>query len=243
MNRCGSASLITNIVRCSRLSPRKVLRQDTVEIGKSSEYSPSNHLYPARPVSELHGGKLRLSRRMLIVWLWARPIKSDSLIKGSLIAMFLVFALVLYATLNEIEIDVGDSAPSFVVTSDDGTRVSSHDFGGKALLLNFWATWCESCQEEISSMDALARQMAPEGLVVLAISQDTDSSTYMRFISETHLAFLTVRQPEKNIQLNYGTTQIPETFLIDKKGTVRAKFISNQDWVSPEVIAKIRSVL
>jgi hypothetical protein len=60
MNRCGSASLITNIVRCSRLSPRKVLRQDTVEIGKSSEYSPSNHLNPARPVSEPHGGEIAL---------------------------------------------------------------------------------------------------------------------------------------------------------------------------------------
>jgi peroxiredoxin len=161
---------------------------------------------------------LRLPSRVFVVWLWARPFKLDSLIKGSLVAMFLVFALVLYTALHEMKIDVGDSAPSFVVISDDGTEVSSHDFGGKALLLNFWATWCESCQEEISSMDELARQMAPEGLVVLAISQDADSSAYMRFIAERQLGFLTVRQPGKSIQLNYGTTQIPETFLIDKKG-------------------------
>jgi peroxiredoxin len=145
--------------------------------------------------------------------------------------------------LRDIVINVGDSAPQFRITTDKGNRISVRNFGGKALLLNFWATWCQPCVEEIPSMNALAQTLGPNGLVVLAVSSNEDASTYSKFIRQTPLRFLTARQADKTIQLEYGTIQIPETYLIDHSGQVRAKFISNQDWTSPEIVALVRSLL
>jgi len=167
----------------------------------------------------------------------------DRILKGSLVGMFIAFILVLYASLHETALNIGDSAPTFTITADGGKQVSPRKFGGKALLLNFWATWCGPCQEEIPSLKALARMLEPQGLVVLAISQDEDDLAYSRFNRQMHLNFLTVRQPEKTIQLSYGTTQIPESYLIDRDGIVRAKFISNQTWTSPAILAQIKSLL
>lgn len=162
---------------------------------------------------------------------------------GMLVAMFAAFIAATWYPLHRIELDVGDAAPHFTVTADDGEQISIADFNRKLLLLNFWASWCEPCIEETPSLNALARSLAPEGLVVLGISQDTNPAAYTAFIQNQHLDFLTSRQPDQSIQHAYGTIQIPETYLIDRNGKIRAKFISNQDWTSPAVVALIRPLL
>jgi hypothetical protein len=78
---------------------------------------------------------------------------------------------------------------------------------------------------------------------VLGVSSDYNASAYSRFIRNKPASFLTVRQPDEAIQAEYGTFQIPESYLIDRHGKVRAKFISNQDWTSLEIVAQVRSLL
>lgn len=167
----------------------------------------------------------------------------DRLLKSGFVVLVFAFVMALYGRLHDTLVNVGDSAPNFTVTADGGRRVSAADFGGKALLLNFWASWCEPCQTELPSLMALSRALGSQGLVVLAISQDEDVSAYRKFAREMSSHILTVRQPDKKIQLAYGTTHIPESYLIDQRGRVRAKYISNQDWMSAEVVAKVRSIL
>jgi cytochrome c biogenesis protein CcmG/thiol:disulfide interchange protein DsbE len=167
---------------------------------------------------------------------------TDRFLNAAAVAMFLAYLCSLHAALHEIQIGPGDAAPAFTVTADNGRRISPADFGGKALLLNFWATWCEPCQAELPSLKALSQTLAPQGLVVLAISQDRDVSAYKRFAGQMP-AILTIRQPDKTIQRAYGTTQIPESYLIDRTGRVRAKFISNQDWLSPGIFSQIQSLI
>jgi cytochrome c biogenesis protein CcmG/thiol:disulfide interchange protein DsbE len=171
------------------------------------------------------------------------PTATDRLLRTGLIAAWLAFVFVLYGAIREIVINPGDSAPEFTVLADGNKPVSLPDFHGKALLLNFWATWCEPCRIEIPSLNALARKLGPRGLVILAVSSDSVPSAYSNFLKQTPLAFLTLRQPEKPIQNAYGTAQVPETYLIDRNGVVRSKFISNQDWTSPELIAQVESLL
>src|SRR5690349_804383 len=93
------------------------------------------------------------------------------------IAMGLMVVLLIYAIyvpLNETIVQVGDRAPEFTIQADNGHKYSQADFGGKLLVLNFWATWCPPCHEELPSLDALQKKFASKGLVVLAISVDKD---------------------------------------------------------------------
>jgi peroxiredoxin len=168
--------------------------------------------------------------------------KLNLALKPALALTFLAFVLSLCASMRETLISTGDTAPDFIITRDAGRPISPRNFGGKALLLNFWATWCEPCQTELPSLTALARLFASQGLVVLAVSQDADPVAYRRFTAQMS-PILTVRQADKRLQLSYGTTHIPESYLIDSNGKVRGKYISNQNWTSPEVLEQVRALL
>src|SRR4051812_32494844 len=73
---------------------------------------------------------------------------------------------------DEKIVQAGDSAPNFSVTAIDGRTVTKDDFGGKLLVLNFWATWCPPCVEEYPSLDNLSRTLKAQGVVVLGVSID-----------------------------------------------------------------------
>jgi thiol-disulfide isomerase/thioredoxin len=101
------------------------------------------------------------------------------------------------------------------------------------VVLNLWATFCAPCIEELPSLLALQRQM-PE-LAVVAVSMDTDPDIYHRFLVQHHVDVLTVRDEDQRVNALYGTVQIPETYIIDKQGILRRKFIGAQNWTSPEI--------
>ncbi len=123
-------------------------------------------------------------------------------------------------------------APQFVM--GDGTRtVDLGKLRGRVVVLNLWATWCAPCIEELPSLLALQRRM-PE-LAVVAVSMDQDPDVYKRFLVEHHVDVLTVRDEEQRVNALYGTVQIPETYIIDKQGVLRRKFIGAQDWTSAEI--------
>ena len=105
-------------------------------------------------------------------------------------------------------------------------------YRGKVVVLNFWATWCAPCIEEIPSLNELQRQM-PQ-LVVLGVSVDEDEDAYRQFLNEHHIDFTTIRDEQQHSNALYGTFVFPDTYVIDRKGEIRRKFISAQDWTSPK---------
>jgi cytochrome c biogenesis protein CcmG/thiol:disulfide interchange protein DsbE len=128
--------------------------------------------------------------------------------------------------------NIGKPAPQFVLS--DGTRTADlSKLRGRVVLLNLWATWCAPCIEELPSLLALQRQM-PD-VAVVAVSTDQDPDVYRRFLVEHHVDVLTVRDEEQRVNALYGTVQIPETYIIDKQGILRRKFIGAQNWTSPEI--------
>lgn len=167
----------------------------------------------------------------------------DILPQAVLVLMLAGFCAALYTSLHETVVNPGDKAPNFSVTADNGRTISAKEFGGKLLLVNFWATWCPPCIDEIPGLNEMARQLAPQGLVILAISQDKDSDVYRKFLEKNPLAFPTFRDPSQDIQLSYGTVQIPESYLIDRSGRVIEKYISSQDWASAKMIDHVKSLL
>jgi thiol-disulfide isomerase/thioredoxin len=108
------------------------------------------------------------------------------------------------------------------------------------VLLNFWATWCGPCVEEMPSLLELHHEMP--SLVILAISIDQDPEAYSRFIALHRVDLITVRDPAQKAAGLYHTDMWPETYLIDRKGIIRGKYIGPQDWTSPEMRAYLKSL-
>ena len=128
--------------------------------------------------------------------------------------------------------NIGKAAPQFVMS--DGTRtVDLSKFRGRVVLLNLWATYCAPCIEELPSLLALQKKM-PD-IAVVAVSMDQDPDVYRKFLVDHHVDVLTVRDGEMKVNALYGTVQIPETYVIDRQGVLRRKFVGAQDWTKPEI--------
>lgn len=130
--------------------------------------------------------------------------------------------------------NIDKPAPEFFVS--DGTRTADlNKLRGKVVVLNLWATNCGPCIEELPSLLALQKKM-PD-LAVVAVSWDDDPSAYQRFLTRYHVDMFTIRDPGQKVANLYGTRQIPETYIIDRRGILRRKFVSAQDWTSPEIVS------
>lgn len=158
-------------------------------------------------------------------------------------ALLVALCFIVADSLREKVVAVGDRAPSFSILTDDGRQISTSEFGGKVLVLNFWATWCPPCIDELPSLDAMAKQLAPKGVVVLGVSVDRNMAAYERFRKQAKIGFLTARDPEARISAAYGTFKYPETYVIDSRGRVRQKHIGPRNWMEPELIQSIESLL
>src|ERR1700761_6603116 len=109
--------------------------------------------------------------------------KIDRILQAALLALVAGLIGVVYNTIHERLVNVGDSAPSFSLTATNGKTITAENFGGKLLVLNFWATWCPPCVEEMPSLNELAQRFEGKGLVVLGVSVDKDENAYKQFIS------------------------------------------------------------
>ncbi len=133
----------------------------------------------------------------------------------------------------------GKVAPDFTVT--DGTSsVHLASYRGKVVLLNFWASWCEPCLEELPSLEALHHQ--DPNLVVLAVSIDDDATAYSTFIVRHHMDLITVRDPSQSAAELYHTDMWPETYVIDRHGIIQRKMVGPQDWTSREIVGYLNSL-
>ncbi len=128
---------------------------------------------------------------------------------------------------------IGTSAPQFTVTDSDRT-VRLADYRGKVVVLNFWASWCAPCLEEFPSLIQLQRDMP--NVVVLAVSFNDEEAAYKSYIAENHIDLLTVYDATQKSNLAYGTMRPPESYIIDRNGIIRRKFIGPVEWTSPEIV-------
>ena len=169
--------------------------------------------------------------------------KLDRFLQISIAVLFCVFVYVLFVSMYEHVVVVGDSAPDFSITADNGRTVSAGNFGGKLLVLNFWATWCPPCINEIPSLDQFQKLFASSGVVVLGVSVDKDEQVYKRFLSRAKVSFMTARDPGNKINAEYGTFKFPETYLINSDGKVVMKVINETDWTAPKMLDFVKSLL
>lgn len=152
-----------------------------------------------------------------------------------------------------LPVEVGTAAPEFSARDLQGNPVSLSSLRGEVVLLNIWATWCPPCREEMPSMQRLYQEVGPEGLHVVAVSIDAmdgavdaggrPGGDIAAFAREMGLTFDIWHDPEGRIQQTYRTTGVPESFLIDRSGTIIKKVIGGTEWDSPATVELVRRQL
>ena len=130
---------------------------------------------------------------------------------------------------------VGTPAKEFSVQDSDH-QVSLTQFRGQVVILNFWATWCPPCDQELPSLMDMQNQMRARGVVVVGVSIDVDGDAYHRYLKQRNVNFVTVRDPEQKVAGMYGTSGWPESYIIDRQGVLRRKIVGPINWGSPEVM-------
>jgi cytochrome c biogenesis protein CcmG/thiol:disulfide interchange protein DsbE len=169
----------------------------------------------------------------------------DRILVGLVAALAVVLIWVVVGTLQAPVVNAGDKAPDFALVTDEGHAITPSSFGGKLLVLNFWASWCPPCIEEEPSLEAFQRAYASKGVVVLGVSADRIDKNYHQFLDRFQVAYDTWRDPDAEAGLagRFGTFQFPETYIIDSSGHVVIKIPDPQDFTDPDFTARIEKNL
>jgi cytochrome c biogenesis protein CcmG/thiol:disulfide interchange protein DsbE len=134
---------------------------------------------------------------------------------------------------------IGREAPVFVV-SDGQHSVNLANLRGKVVVLNFWASWCAPCIEEMPSLEALQHEL-PQ-IQVVAVDSDEEFTQYQNYIAQHHIDLMTVFDQKQASNTLYGSFRFPETYIIDKQGVVRRKLIGAQEFTSPEFVSYLKKL-
>lgn len=147
---------------------------------------------------------------------------------------------------GQIKPEVGDLVPDFQLEDAQGRVFRLSQFEGSLVFLNFWATWCPPCIEELPSMDALNQRFKAKAFNMLAVSVDDSWAEISRFRSRLSRApsFLILHDPEKFVanQL-YGTEKFPETFIIGPDRRLLRKFEGSVAWTQPELVELLQGYI
>lgn len=135
-------------------------------------------------------------------------------------------------------------SPDFELSDLNGNTVSLSSLRGKVVLVNFWATWCPPCREEIPSMELLYQSLHSEGVELLAINIEPNGpqavATFMEHVS---FSFPVLFDVDGTVRGKFGVSKYPETFIIDAEGVVREHVIGALDWNSSQMTTYLRSLV
>ncbi|QWV92734.1 TlpA family protein disulfide reductase [Geomonas oryzisoli] len=138
----------------------------------------------------------------------------------------------------------GNPAPDFTLKDLSGKPVQLSSLKGKLVLVNFWATWCPPCREEIPSMVKLNQAMQGKNFQMLAISIDEGGKGAVEeFFKRGGVTLPALLDTDGQVARRYGTTGVPETFVVDGKGVIRKKVVGGLDWSHPEVIQALQEIM
>ncbi|MGE5569616.1 MAG: TlpA family protein disulfide reductase [Rhodospirillales bacterium] len=170
-------------------------------------------------------------------------VKTEHVLRGLIVVCLGILVWVVAGTFRDRIVVAGDKAPDFSIVTDSGSTITRSNFGGKLLVLNFWATWCPPCIQEMPSLNEFQKHFAAEGVVVLGVSVDQNPRAYENFLSKVNVAFQTARDPESRISTEYGTFKYPETYIINREGRVVEKIIGAANWTDEAMLARVRALL
>ena len=129
---------------------------------------------------------------------------------------------------------LGETVPNFTLRNETGKVVALSEYRGQFVVLNFWATWCPPCLEEMPSLNRLAEKYQGKGIQVIGVSVDENQEAYDEFLARNQISFVTLRDPAHNTSDLYGTRLFPESYIISREGRLLRKVIGPIDWTSQQ---------
>jgi peroxiredoxin len=185
-----------------------------------------------RPAAAEPAGAPVLRRRLVVI-------------VGVLAIIALAFGMVWLQSAKYEPLTVGMAAPDFTLPDMAGKNQQLSDYRGKVIFLNFWATWCKPCKEEMPSMQVLWDNLKKEDFVMLAISMDrvTTTKEISPFVESLKLTFPILTDSWGQTDKRYKLMGVPETYIIDQNGVLREKVIGPRDWTRTESIETIVQLL
>jgi peroxiredoxin len=136
-----------------------------------------------------------------------------------------------------------EPTPEFSLATPQGKKISLKDFRGKVVFLNFWASWCVPCREEMPAMEKLYQEYKDKNFVVLAVDVKDRKEDALNFVKELRLTYPIAFDPEGQVGLLYGAWGLPTTYLIGPKGEGLARAWGPAEWYSPAARKLIKDLL
>ena len=133
-------------------------------------------------------------------------------------------------------------APAFSLEDIDGREYKLSDYSGKVVIVNFWATWCPPCREEMPSMQRAWKQLEAEGIVMLGIDVGEDEHTVFSFGADYGLEFPLLLDQDSGVTNKWPVVGLPTTFIVDPEGKIVYQAIGGREWDAPELLAQIRAL-
>jgi len=172
----------------------------------------------------------------------SRGSRSAALVLGALVALVGI-GLLLSGDPVPSRLERGASAPDFELRDLEGREVKLADLRGRVVLVNFWATWCKPCEDEMPAMERLYRSLEPEGFELLAVSVDEGQSEVRAFEQRLGITFPILLDPDQSVSELYQTTGFPESVLVDAQGRIIDRFVGPRDWDAEVYVERIRELL
>ena len=139
---------------------------------------------------------------------------------------------------------LGGPAPALSGPTLDGSHVDLADLRGSVVLVNVWASWCAPCREEMPLLVETARQWGPQGLRIVGIDVNDDDAAAREFLAGVGgTPFPSIADADGRLAVEWGTTGVPETFVVDRDGTVVARRVGavSAAWLAEEVLPRLEA--
>jgi thiol-disulfide isomerase/thioredoxin len=135
------------------------------------------------------------------------------------------------------------AAPDFSLPDIDGQQVSLQQYRGKVVFLNFWATWCIPCREEMPALERLHQTYHAQDLAIVSIDLKESADQVKIFFQKHSLSFPALLDQDGSVFRDYLVAGMPTTYLIDREGTLLARGVGGRDWTRAEALQLIQELI
>lgn len=158
------------------------------------------------------------------------------------LALGLVFSILAATSLASSGME-GQVAPDFVLKSTSGENLRLSEYRGDVVMINFWATWCGPCRQEMPLLDELYRRYHRVGFHLLGVNIDDDTTRALRMVEELDLHFPVVFDTRKEVSRLYNVEAMPATILVDREGNIRHVHHGYKPGYEDKYLDQIRALL
>ena len=148
-----------------------------------------------------------------------------------------------FTTLKIARVAPGTAATAFELQSLDGTLVRLSDMKGKVVIVNFWATWCGPCKDEMPAFERLRQKLDPERFALLTVTTDLQRNGIKQFLANLHVQLPVLFDEQQDVSQAYLVRALPTTVLIDRQGTLVGRAVGPREWDAPQTVRLLQDMM